>query len=72
MERKIVLRDFLLEKLVSPIKNILCDYVYVNRWRHLFECLITCLRKSISEIGLEFLLFFTFINFFNESIHLRA
>ena len=26
-------KDFLLEKLVSHIKNNLCDYVYVNRQR---------------------------------------
>ena len=62
------------EKLVTVIylKNNRC-YVSVNRWRHLCECLVTSLRKSASEIGLEFrLVFFTFINFFYESINLRA
>ena len=45
------MRDFLWEKLVSYIKNNRCDYVYVNRQKHLYECLIACLRKSTSEIG---------------------
>ena len=39
---------------------------------HLYECLITSLRKSTFEIGLELLVFFTFINFFYKTIHLRA
>ena len=56
-----LLRDFLWEKLMTYIKNNCCDYVYVNRRIHLYECLITCQRKSIFEFGLEFLLFFTFI-----------
>ena len=56
------------EKLVtvSYVKNNHCDYVSMNSWRHLCECLITCLIKSTSEIGLELLLvFFIFINFFH-------
>ena len=55
---------------MSYIKNSRCHYVYVNRGRHLYECLITCLRKSTSKIGLELLVFFTSINFFYENIHL--
>ena len=39
------------------------NYFYVNRGRHLYECLVTCLRKRTSEIGLKFLVYFTFINF---------
>ena len=40
------------EKLVtvSYIKNSR-DYVYVDRWRHLCECLITCIRKNTSKTG---------------------
>ena len=54
---------------VSYIKNNRCDDVYVNRWRHLYDYLNTCLRKSTSEIGLELLLiFFTFIYLFMKTI----
>ena len=38
------------------------SYAFLNRGRHLYECLITCLRKSIS--ALKWLVLFTFINFF--------
>ena len=50
---------------MSYIRNNRCDYVYVNK-RKQYECLITCLRKSKSVIGLEFLTFFTF-NFFMKA-----
>ena len=46
----------------SYIKNNRCNYVYVNRQRHYYECLITGLRESTYEFWLEFLVFFTFIN----------
>ena len=49
---------------MSYIKNSCCNYVYVNSRRYLYEFLIACLRKSTSEIGLDVLAFFTFINSF--------
>ena len=48
-------------KKVSYIKNNNCAYVYVNCLRHLYECLVTCLRKSSSKTGVELLVFLTFI-----------
>ena len=57
--------------LKSCVENNHCDYVYVNRRRYLYECLITCMRKSIFGIGLEVLIFFTFIYCY-EIIHSRA
>ena len=41
--------------------------VYVNRARYFLACWIICLGKRTSEIGLEFLGFFTFINFLSKS-----
>ena len=38
-----------------------------QRETFVYECLITCLRKITSEIILEFLVFFTFINFFTKT-----
>ena len=45
------------------MKHNRCNYVYVNRQKYLYECLTTCLRKRTCEIGLEFLVFFTFMNY---------
>ena len=44
------------------------NYVYVPKQRIHLECLIICLRKTTSEIELEFLGFFTFINFFIKTL----
>ena len=64
IERKINnFERFFNENLRSYVENNCCDYVYISRRRHSCECLITCLKKSTSESGLEFLLvFFTLIN----------
>ena len=47
------------------------NYVYVNRGRHLYECLIICLRKNTSEIRLDLvrldLVFVTLINLFMKT-----
>ena len=43
------------------------NYVYVKRGRHLYECSITWLGKSTSEIGLELLILSRSLTFFMKT-----
>lgn len=51
------------------LKIIVAIMFCIKRRRDLDECLVTYMRKSASEIGLEF---FPFHLLFNENIHSKA
>ena len=51
-------------KLLSYILQIIVAIMFMETDKHLFECLITWHpQKNTSEIRLEFLVFFTFMNY---------